>query len=266
MSQGGGVADGMYSNPRILLIEDDEAVAQSFMRGFERAGMLVAWASTGSQGIAMKVSFRPDVVLVDLTLPDVSGVSLIARLAEGRDCGVIVVSGTGEEADRIVGLELGADDYISKPPAMREMIARIRAVHRRVASRQVQPSAAPVAATLLEVGPIRINLQHRTVHTKDGRRLPLTSAEFAALETLAAAAGQPVSRDRLSEAALRRAWRAEDRSVDQLVFNLRQKLPADEDGTMLIQSIRGSGYWLRAPRVAEARAIEVPASEGAWVN
>ena len=75
-----------------------------------------------------------------------------------------------------------------------------------------------------------------------------------------------MSRDRLSEAALRRAWRAEDRSVDQLVFNLRQKLPADEDGTMLIQSIRGSGYWLRAPRVAEARAIEVPASEGAWVN
>ncbi len=266
MSVSAAESEGMLANPKVLLIEDDEPVARTFMRGLERAGMQVAWAGTGSAGMALKSSFRPDVVLVDLTLPDVSGVSLIARLAEGRDCGVIVVSGMGEEADRIVGLELGADDYIAKPPAMREMIARIRAVHRRVTARQVQAPIPAAAATTLLVGPIRINLQNRTVHTADGRRLNLTSAEFTALETLAAAAGQPVSRDRLSEAALRRAWRAEDRSVDQLVFNLRQKLPPDEDGTMLIQSIRGSGYWLRAPEPAEARPQDVRASEGAWVN
>lgn len=253
-------SDGVMSNPRILLIEDDEAVARAFMRGFERAGMVVAWASSGTAGMTMKASFRPDVVLVDLTLPDVSGVSLIGRLAEARDCGIIVVSGMGEEADRIVGLELGADDYIAKPPAMREMIARIRAVHRRITARQEQKPLG-VGASVLAVGPIRINLQHRTVHTADGRRLNLTSAEFTALETLAAAGGQPVSRDRLSEAALRRAWRAEDRSVDQLVFNLRQKLPPDEGGTLLIQSIRGSGYWLRAPEAVDARQ-----AESAWAN
>ena len=256
---GGAATDSMLANPRVLLIEDDEAVARAFVRGFERAGMQVAWAANGAAGMAMKATFRPDVVLVDLTLPDVSGVTLIGRLAEARDCGVIVVSGMGEEADRIVGLELGADDYIAKPPAMREMIARIRAVHRRVNTRQDRVPA-PAAPAVLQVGPIRINTQHRTVHTADGRRLNLTSAEFAALETLAVAGGQPVSRDRLSEAALRRAWRAEDRSVDQLVFNLRQKLPPDEGGTMLIQSIRGSGYWLRAPEVAQ------PSAADAWVN
>ena len=118
----------------------------------------------------------------------------------------------------------------------------------------MEQKSQTVSAVVLTIGPVRINIQHRTVHTLDGRRINLTSAEFTALETLAAAAGQPVSRDRLSEAALRRAWRAEDRSVDQLVFNLRQKLPLDEGGTMLIQSIRGSGYWLRAPEAADASA------------
>ena len=259
MPVNGAAPEALLTNPRVLLIEDDEAVARAFLRGFERAGMQVAWAATGAAGIAMKGVFRPDIVLVDLTLPDISGVALIGRLAEHRDCGVIVVSGMGEEADRIVGLELGADDYIAKPPAMREMIARIRAVHRRVSTR-VEAKAPPAGSTVMQVGPIRINVQHRTVHTADGRRLNLTSAEFTALETLAAAAGQPVSRDRLSEAALRRAWRAEDRSVDQLVFNLRQKLPPDEGGTMLIQSIRGSGYWLRAPESALVKADEAWAS------
>jgi len=128
-----------------------------------------------------------------------------------------------------------------------EMIARIRAVHRRVNLPKLpgpQETSLPVPG--LEVGSICIDLTRRMAHTRDGRRLALTSAEFATLEMLARAAGAIVSRDALSEAALRRPWRAEDRSVDQLVFNLRQKLPPDEDGSMLIQSVRGVGYWLRA--------------------
>ena len=118
--------------PRVLVIEDDPVVARAFLRGIERASMQAAWASTGALGMALKDKFRPHVVLVDLTLPDISGLALISRLVEQRDCGVVVVSGSGEEADRVVGLELGADDYIVKPMSMREMVARIRAVHRRV--------------------------------------------------------------------------------------------------------------------------------------
>ncbi len=238
--------DGLLTNPRVLLIEDDEAVAQAMVRGIERAGMSVALATTGAKGMALRASFKPDVVLVDLELPDANGVDLIGWFAENKSCGVIVVSGMGEEADRIVGLELGADDYIVKPPRMREMIARIRAVHRRI-NRKEEPKLSPRARDSFVVGPIRINLLLRTVTTTDGKRIALTSAEFTLLEVLANANGQAVSRDTLSETALRRPWRPEDRSVDQLVFSLRQKLPVDEGGGALIHSIRGAGYLLRAP-------------------
>jgi DNA-binding response OmpR family regulator len=196
--------------------------------------------------MALRATFKPDVVLVDLELPDTNGVDLISWFAEQQTCGVIVVSGMGEEADRIVGLELGADDYIVKPPRMREMIARIRAVHRRV-NRREETKLSPKTRDTFVVGPIRINILLRTVTGGDGKRLQLTSAEFTLLEVLAAANGQAVSRDALSEAALRRPWRPEDRSVDQLVFSLRQKLPPDEGGGALIHSIRGAGYLLRAP-------------------
>ena len=238
--------DGVLPNPRVLLIEDDEAVAQAMVRGIERSGMSVVCAPTGAKGMALRATFKPDVVLVDLELPDTNGVDLISWFAEQQTCGVIVVSGMGDEADRIVGLELGADDYIVKPPRMREMIARIRAVHRRV-NRREETKLSPKTRDSFGIGPIRINLQLRTVTMLDGKRLQLTSAEFTLLEVLAAANGQAVSRDALSEAALRRPWRPEDRSVDQLVFSLRQKLPPDEGGGPLIHSIRGAGYLLRAP-------------------
>lgn len=239
-------SEGMLTNPRVLLIEDDEAVAQAMVRSIERSGMSVVCASTGAKGMLLKQSFNPDVVLVDLELPDTNGVDLIGYFAENKNCGIIVVSGMGEEADRIVGLELGADDYIVKPPRMREMIARIRAVHRRV-NRKEEPKLSPRSRDTFVVGPIRINVVLRAVTAEDGRRIQLTSAEFTLLEVLAAASGQAVSRDTLSEAALRRPWRPEDRSVDQLVFSLRQKLPLDEGGATLIHSIRGAGYLLRAP-------------------
>jgi len=129
---------------------------------------------------------------------------------------------------------------------MREMIARIRAVHRRV-NRREEAKVSSRGRDTLQVGPIRINTTLRQVTKEDGTRIPLTSAEFTLIEVLAAAKGQAVSRDTLSESALRRPWRPEDRSVDQLVFSLRQKLPADEGGGTLIHSIRGAGYLLRAP-------------------
>ena len=241
---------------RVLLIEGDEAFAQVLMKEIERSGMVANWAGSGAKGMQMRETFKPHIVIMELALPDLNGMSLIARMTETRDCGVIVLSELGEEADRIVGLELGADDYIVKPPGMRELVARVRAVHRRLTIRTEAKAPAP-ASTILKVGPIRINILHRTVHTEDGRRLPLTSAEFSALEALAGAAGAAVSRDRLSEIALRRPWRAEDRSVDQLVFNLRQKLPLDDGGGMLIQSIRGSGYWLRAPETLASAEMRV---------
>jgi two-component system OmpR family response regulator len=235
------------ANPRVLLIEDNPAVAETFQKFIERSGMRTAWARTGARAMELKRSFNPDVVLVDLELPDTDGVTLIGWLSSLQDCGIIVVSGRGSEAERIVGLELGADDYIAKPPQLREMVARIRAVHRRSHLRAGRvPAAAPPSTVPVQVGPWRIDLQHRIVSDQQGHSLPVTAAEFAALQELLLARGEPVSRERLSEAALRRPWRPEDRSIDQLIFSLRRKLGDGEGGTRLIQSVRGAGYLLAA--------------------
>jgi two-component system OmpR family response regulator len=230
------------SVPRILLVEDDQHVGETMRRNVERSGMPVCWARSGAEAVEMKGSFSPDVALVDLELPDVNGVDLIRWLVGQQDCGVIVVSGAGDETDRIVGLELGADDYVAKPPNMRELIARIRAVHRRTSQRSKGQETASAA---IAIGEIRLDMARRTVTGKDGNRIALTGAEYAALETLARAQGKVVTRDELSKEALRRPWQPEDRSVDQLVLSLRQKLGPDATGQSPIESIRGSGYLLR---------------------
>ncbi len=235
-------SNSLTTRPRVLVIEHCATTAHTLTQTVSRAGMPHAWAGDAAAALDLLDCFRPQIVLLDNALPDVSGFSLLSRLAAQRDLGVLVLSAFEDEADRIVGLEMGADDVIAKPPPLRELVARIRAVHRRVSlGRRAVPSAQ-----VLHVGPIRINLTHRTVQTEEGRPIALTGAEFNALEALVSARGAPVSRDRLSETALGRPWRA-DRSVDQLVFNLRHKLPRDEHGAMLIQSIRTAGYWLRAP-------------------
>jgi len=240
------------TTPRVLLIEDNEAVAETMLRFLERSGMRTAWAQTGAQAISLKRTFTPDVVLVDLELPDTSGVSLVAWLSHEQDCGIIIVSGRSEESERIVTLELGADDYIAKPPRLRELVARIRAVHRRAQGRftahPATPPAPPPAAArttqIVQAGDYRVDTGRRLVTDASGAPVPLTAAEFTALQALIEANGQPVSREQLSEAALRRPWRPEDRSIDQLIFSLRRKLADADRAQRLIQSVRGAGYVL----------------------
>lgn len=239
----------------------------ALMQALERAGFSTTWARSAAEGLSLKASLRPHVVLMDLRLSDMSGMDVLNRLSAARDCGVIVMSEMADEADRIVGLELGADDYLAKPLGLREMVARIRAVHRRVARsvEVLRSTPASQAAQALKIGPIQFNILRRTVHTSDGQRIMLTTAEFSALEALANAGGAVVSRDDLSKAALCRSWRAEDRSVDQIMFNLRRKLPVDEKGGTLVQSIRGAGYWMRKPDARPADAPS-PATAGQLVE
>lgn len=238
--------EGSLVDPTVLLIEADNSAVRTIIDGLAQAGMRVVPAWDGATGSTLVARLRPDIVLVGLRLPDMDSVTLVGQLVGPRDCGVIVLAEAKDEAARIASLEAGADDYLAKSASLQDMVARVRAVHRRVnvrKGRSMPPSLEPV----LVVGSIRINPQHRSVHTLDGRRLRLTSAEYTALEILVRANGVVVSRDCLSEAAFHRRWHAEDRSVDQIVFNLRQKLPTDEDGNALIKSVRGTGYWLRAP-------------------
>lgn len=238
--------------PSVLLVEDHPDVAQTIMRFIERSGLRIDWARNGAEAIRMKDSLRPNIVLVDLTLPDVDGGKLVKRFADQGDCGVIVVSGRSDEVERVVGIELGADDYVTKPVPLRELLARIRAVHRR-SQRAIAPVSEPapvVSQVPVEVvlGGARIDLRRRTAISATQGPIHLTAAEFAALEMLVEAAPNPVPRENLCSHALRRPYHAEDRGVDQLILSLRRKLFADEAALSVIVSVRGQGYAIAADR------------------
>ncbi len=230
---------------RILLIEDDRDVAATLQRFLLRSGMETIIAYSGTEAATLKPTFCPHVVLVDLELPDINGETLIRWLLEQNDCGIIVVSGRDDEPSRVLNLELGADDYVTKPPNLRELVARIRAVYRRSCDRAAAPRRE-ADRQLETVGEFTVDLRSRQIHDNMARRVDVTAAEFAVLAALIDAQGLPVSRGHLSEVALQRPWRSEDRSVDQLVFGLRHKLLMPEGRRGLIQSIRNAGYALNA--------------------
>ncbi len=225
---------------RVLIVEDMAAVSGLVTAALQAEGMVTEVAASGAEAIARKAVFRPDVVLVDLGLPDIDGLVLVERFAQDGDCGLIVVTANDAEAARIAGLETGADDYVVKPAPLKELAARIRAVHRRLnrADSPAEPYAGPR---------IVIDAAHRCM-TGPGRiSTPLTEAEFAALETLLEADGNSVSREWLGRVALKRPLGADDRSVDQLVLKLRRKLALHGVVERAILSSRGLGYVIPEP-------------------
>ena len=244
MTQVGGPE--LLALPSVLIVDDEDDVSRTMELFLTRCGMSVAVARTGAEAVTLKREFEPDVVLVDLSLPDTTGINLIGWLVREGDCGIIVVSGSSEEAERVVGIEVGADDYIVKPPALRELAARIRAVHRRVATRgpSTQEPRSVKAEDVVTLGGVRVDLRRCQVTDVAGKPVPLTSAEFRAFVLLLEGRGEPVSRDRICEAALNRKLGFEDRGVDQLISNIRKKLGDDEDGRRMISSVRGAGYAL----------------------
>jgi two-component system OmpR family response regulator len=233
--------------PRVLLIEDDPDVALVLQRYLQRSGIPTDLAHTGAEASVLKSTLSPEVVLVDLELPDVDGSALIRWLRLQHDCGIIVVSGAGDEATRVRSLELGADDYVTKPPSLPELVARVRAVHRRVTERDaaaLNVVKKEPGRTYASVGEFVVDLPARVVRDPAGNLVNLTAAEFDVLAALIEARGEPVPRERLSEIALHRPGHAEDRGVDQLIFGLRQKLSAPDGRRRFIQSVRNAGYLL----------------------
>lgn len=244
-------------NPRVLLIEDDVRVGQTTLQFVARSGMTTKWARSASEATALAEQFAPEVVLIDLGLPDASGLSLITWFASRRTYGIIIVTGNGDEAERVVGIELGADDYVVKPPSMRELVARIRAVHRRVSGRPNSADSTPRPDLPFRIGRATAWLPERRLLDEHGEPIHLTAAEFKALEILLNARGNPVPRDRLCELALHRRLGADDRSVDQLIFSIRRKLASDGDGQRLISAVRGAGYALHVGTAADTAGAAV---------
>ena len=222
---------------RVVLIEDDERLAKLTTRYLESHGVLTQWVADGAEGLSETLRTRPDVVLLDLMLPTMDGLAICREIRQRCDVPIIMVTAREEEADRVMGLELGADDYVSKPFSSRELLARIRAQVRRA-----RGNAGP-AAQRLEVGGLVIDAQAMRA-TLDGRVLGLTTYEFALLRALAENAGKVLVREQLLVLARGNAEEAFDRSIDVHVSRLRHKLGDDPKQPRLVKTVRGLGYML----------------------
>ena len=215
----------------ILLVEDEDAIAEPLAEGLRREGYEVERAATAAGALAAGAA---DLVLLDLRLPDGDGLDVCRQLRERSGVPIIVVTARGEEADRVVGLELGADDYVVKPFGLREVIARIRAVTRRA-------SGQSGAHEVLRAGGLEVDERSRRV-TLHGREVELTPKEFDVLAALARDAGAVVTRRRLLEEVWETTWYGSTKTIDVHVASLRRKL--GDPG--IVETVRGVGFRLHA--------------------
>ena len=219
---------------RLLLVEDDDAIAGPLVKGLAREGFDVTRVATGADALAAEAA---DLVLLDLGLPDIDGYEVCRRLRAESEVPIIVITARGDEVDRVVGLELGADDYVVKPFGFRELVARIRAVTRRAASRQgdEEVDADPV----LHAGRVEVDTRTRRA-TVDGDEINLTRKEFDLLALLASDPGATRTRDEILEEVWDAHWYGPSKTLDVHVASLRKKLG---DPT-LIETVRGVGFRL----------------------
>ena len=217
----------------ILLVEDDDAIAASLVSGLATAGMAVRRVSTGADAVAAET---PDVVLLDIGLPDFDGFEVCRRIRQKSQVPIIMLTARDEEIDRVFGLEIGADDYVTKPFGLRELIARIRAVTRRHAVID-----APVAE-LLEIGKLRIDLSTRRVYMGD-EEIELTTKEFDLLTYLAEHPGIVHRRTDIMESVWDANWYGPTKTLDAHVAAVRKKLGNAD----WIEAVRGVGFRLESP-------------------
>lgn len=222
--------------PQVLVIDDDQNISELLKRALSYAGFAVSAAPTGAQGLASALENPPDAVVLDVLLPDLNGFEVCRQLREGRDVPILMLTAKDEVSDRVKGLEYGADDYLVKPFALEELIARLKALLRR---------RAPAYAARLHFAGVVIDTRTREVR-RDGRQMELTAREFDLLATLLSHPRQVLSRDQLLE----QVWGV-DSDVDAHVLEvyvryLREKLEAAGE-RRLIHTVRGVGYVLKEP-------------------
>jgi DNA-binding response OmpR family regulator len=232
-----GVVDKAAPAIRALLVEDDAKLAALTAEYLKGHGVQVVVCGDGNLAVEEARRSRFDVVLLDLLLPGRSGLDVCRELRARTDVPILVLTARGEEADRVLGLELGADDYLTKPFSPRELLARIQAQVRR-ARGQAGPAARAVVVGELALDPQALRA------TLGSRELALTAYEFHLLRVLAERAGQVVSRERLLELVRGSAEEAFDRSIDVHISRLRAKLGDDPRHPRLLKTVRGAGYQL----------------------
>ena len=225
------------STIKILLVEDDARLATLTARYLESHGALVTVAADGVEGQAEALRRQYDCIVLDLMLPGRDGLEVCRELRGRIDVPIIMVTARGEEADRVMGLEVGADDYVTKPFSPRELLARIRANVRRV-----RGEVGPAQATI-QVGGLVLDPQRMTV-VLDGKAIEVTAYEFSILRALAQRPGRVLSREQLLDLAKGSAELSFDRSIDVHVSRLRAKLGDDSRSPKILKTVRGAGYLL----------------------
>jgi two-component system response regulator CpxR len=235
------------SGQRILLVDDDEELCELLVDYLAQEGFAIYLAHNGVQGLSRALSEHYCLIILDVMLPGMSGFEVLRRIRERSGVPVLMLTARGDDVDRIVGLEMGADDYLPKPFNPRELVARLRAILRRA-----EPSSAPGAEAPgpITVGDLVLDPSARRVE-RAGQRLDLTTVEFSLLEALLREVGQVVSREDLYRQVLGRGLSPYDRSIDVHISNLRRKLGGAEDGLERIKTVRSVGYqYVRVSRPA----------------
>jgi DNA-binding response OmpR family regulator len=234
--------EGMQVQPRlVLLVEDEEAITAPLTEALEREGFRAEVARSIADGLTAARASQPDIVLLDVMLPDGSGFDLLRELRANGRTPVIMLTARGDEPDRVLGLELGADDYVVKPFSARELVARIRAVLRRTSE-----LAGPAAPARLQIGALDLDAAARTA-SLDGAPLELTRKEFDLLALLMSHAGTVVSRERLIDEVWDVNWFGSTKTLDVHVSGLRKKLGDDPADPRYLHTVRGVGFRFAEP-------------------
>ena len=224
---------------RVLLVDDDRELCQMLTEYLEAEHFEVKSVHDGGDALGELELNDFEILILDVMLPSVGGFDVLRKLGASYETPILMLTARGDDVDRIVGLELGADDYLSKPFNPRELVARIRAILRRASTRAVRGGTADEIA----VGQIVLNSGMHQVRVAD-RPVTLTGAEFRVLELLMRSAGQVISRESMTEQALGRKLVPYDRSIDTHISNLRRKLNLETGRNPEIKNVRGSGYTL----------------------
>lgn len=223
----------MPADTRVLLVDDDEGLNALLATYLRRFGCTVRAVTHSEQGLRALKTDPPDIVILDVMLPDIDGFTLCRRIREFSRIPIVILTARGDVTDRIVGLEIGADDYLPKPFEPRELLARMQAVLRRGQASQSQER--------VRIGALDVNWATRSAYI-DGRDLALTNAEFELLGLFVRNFSRVLSRDRIINETRGIDWEAYDRSIDVLVSRLRQKLGDDPRHPAFIRTVRGAGY------------------------
>jgi DNA-binding response OmpR family regulator len=236
------------SLPHVAVLDDEIDITQLLGHYLQAQGFRVSQLHNGRALLELMAKDPPALVLLDLGLPGEDGFAIARQLREHWRCGLVIVTGRGDAIDKVVGLEIGADDYVTKPFDLRELLARIKAVLRRIVPAEAPPPApAPIAAPAVERTRLRfagweLDTAARRLVTESGSEVVLTSGEFDLLHVLARHAGRVLSRDYLLEQTRGREAAPFDRTIDVLVGRLRKKLDDSAGEPQIIKSVRGAGY------------------------